>query len=204
MIFRSHESAPHAARPRYNPPVTTPAARPIEGERAPDFTATQLDGSQVSLAQHRGRPVWLAFFRWATCPLCNFRIHQLLSVWDRTFGASDLVMLGVFQSPAAKLEGLVERHKPPFIPIPDPEMTLYQQYGLGMSMKGLLGPQVRAAISGARAQGIPIVGPWEGPALRTPADLLIDRDGVVRVSFYGENIADHIPFERVSEFIATA
>ncbi len=183
--------------------MTTPT-RPLEGEPAPNFTAAGLDGAPVSLGEHRGRPVWLAFFRWATCPLCNFRIHQLLSIWDRTFGGTDLVMLGVFQSPAAKLEGLVERHKPPFIPIPDPEMVLYQQYGLGTSMKGLLGSQVRAAIAGAREQKIPIVGPWDGPALRTPADLLIDRDGIVRVSFYGENIADHIPFERVSEFVATA
>lgn len=184
--------------------MAKPPERPIEGELAPDFSATRLDGSPVTLAEHRGRPVWLAFFRWAQCPLCNFRIHQLLSVWDRMFGATDLTMLGVFQSPAAKLEGLVERHKPPFIPIPDPEMLLYQQYGLGTSMKGLLGPQVRAAISGAREHKFPVVGPWEGPALRTPADLLIDRDGIVRVSFYGENIADHIPFERVSEFVAHA
>jgi peroxiredoxin len=184
--------------------VATPAVRPLEGDLAPDFSATRLDGAPVTLGEHRGRPVWLAFFRWAQCPLCNFRIHQLLSVWDKTFGGTDLTMLGVFQSPAAKLEGLVERHKPPFIPIPDPDMLLYQQYGLGTSMKGLLGPQVRAALSGARAQGIPVVGPWDGPALRTPADLLIDREGVVRVSFYGENIADHIPFERVSEFLASA
>lgn len=171
------------------------------GQLAPDFTATQLDGSPVRLEDFRGKHVWLAFFRWAQCPLCNFRIHELLSIWAPRFGDREFVMIGVFQSPASKLEGLVARHKPPFIPVPDPEMKLYEQYFLGTSMKGLFGKEVRRAISGARKEGIPIVTPWDGPALRTPADFLIDPAGVIRVAYYGENIADHIPFDDVSGYL---
>lgn len=171
------------------------------GQEAPDFTAKQLDGAPVKLSDFRGRHVWLAFFRWAQCPLCNFRIHELLSLWSGRFADRPFVMLGVFQSPATKLEGLVERHKPPFIPIPDPEMLLYEQYHLGTSMKGLMGQDVRRAIAGARKEGIPIVTPWDGPAFRTPADFLLDESGVIRVAYYGENIADHIPFDKVTEYL---
>ena len=174
------------------------------GEVAPEFTAAHLDGTPVDLAELRGKNVWLAFFRWAQCPLCNFRIHELLSIWAARFGERPFVMIGVFQSPANKLEGLVERHKPPFIPIPDPEMLLYEQYHLGTSMKGLMGEPGRRAISGARKEGIPIVTPWDGPAFRTPADFLLDESGVIRVAYYGENIADHIPFDRVSDWIAAS
>ncbi len=49
------------------------------GQLAPDFTAVQLDGSSVRLRDFAGQNVWLAFFRWANCPLCNFRIHELLA-----------------------------------------------------------------------------------------------------------------------------
>lgn len=174
------------------------------GEVAPEFTAAHLDGTPVNLAELRGKNVWLAFFRWAQCPLCNFRIHELLSLWGPRFADRGLTMIGVFQSPAAKLEGLVDRHKPPFIPVADPDMVLYEQYNLGTSMKGLFSKDVRRAIAGARANDIPIVTPWDGPAFRTPADFLIDPAGVIRVAYYGENIADHIPFDRVSEWIAAS
>jgi len=174
------------------------------GEIAPDFTAMQLDGSPVRLRDFAGKNVWLAFFRWAQCPLCNFRIHELLALWSQKFASDQLVMLGVFQSPAAKLQGLVERHKPPFVPIPDPEMTLYETYRLGTSMKGLLGEEVRRAIAGARKEGYPIVGAWDGPAFRAPADFLIDGNGVIRVAYYGENIADHIPFDQVVDYMHQA
>jgi peroxiredoxin len=173
------------------------------GQVAPDFTATQLDGSPVRLSEFAGKSVWLAFFRWAQCPLCNFRIHELLSLWGSRFGDRQFVMLGVFQSPASKLEGLVDRHKPPFIPIPDPEMLLYEQYNLGTSMKGLLGKDVRRSIAGARKEGIPMITNWDGPPFRTPADFLIDPTGVIRVAYYGETIADHIPFDQVTEYLAS-
>lgn len=178
-----------------------PKDRPQVGDLAPDFSAKQLDGTDVRLSDLRGTHVWLAFFRWAQCPLCNFRIHELLSVWGPKFAAHPMAMLGVFQSPATKLEGLAERHRPPFVAIPDPEMHLYAQYGLGTSMAGLFGKDVRRAIGGARANDIPMLSAWDGPAFRTPADFLIDPTGVVRVAYYGENIADHIPFDRVSEYL---
>jgi thioredoxin-dependent peroxiredoxin len=178
------------------------AANRLEaGQVAPEFTASQLDGSPVRLKDFAGKTVWLAFFRWAHCPLCNFRIHELLSQWSSKFADPSLVMLGVFQSPATKLEGLVERHKPPFIPIPDPEMTLFEQYHLGTSMKGMLGKDVRRALAGARKEGIPLLTNWDGPPFRTPADFLIDPTGVIRVAYYGENMADHIPFDQVSNYL---
>lgn len=173
------------------------------GEQAPDFVAETLDGSKVSLSEHRGRPVWLAFFRYAACPLCNFRVHQLLSVWPKAFAGHDFVMYGIFQSPARKLEGLVKRHDPPFQIISDPEMELYQMYRLEASMKGAFGADTRAALKGARKAGIPIVRPWDGPASRVPADFLIDPHGMIQRAFYGENIAQHIPFEEVSAFLET-
>jgi len=47
------------------------------GEKAPNFTATTLEGKQVSLEQFRGKKaVWLVF--WATwCPYCQKEIPAL-------------------------------------------------------------------------------------------------------------------------------
>ena len=145
--------------------------------------------------------MWLAFFRYAACPLCNFRVHQLLSVWSKNFSDRKFTMLGVFQSPGRKLDGLVKRHDPPFKIVSDPALALYAEYRLESSMKGAFGKDVRAGLAGASKAGIPIVRPWDGPAHRVPADFLIDSHGMIQNAFYGENIAQHIPFEQVTDFL---
>ncbi|MCA9706428.1 MAG: redoxin domain-containing protein [Myxococcales bacterium] len=171
------------------------------GDQAPDFSIETLDGSTVSLSDMRGKLVWLAFFRYAACPLCNFRVHQLLSVWPKTFSERSFVMLGVFQSPGRKLEGLVKRHDPPFKIVSDPKMELYVKYYLEASMRGVMGKDVRQALAGASKAGIPLVRPWDGTPHRIPADFLVDRHGMIKNAFYGENIAQHIPFEEVTDFL---
>jgi peroxiredoxin Q/BCP len=175
------------------------------GHQAPDFTVEALSGETITLSALQGKPVWLAFFRYAACPLCNLRIHQLSSTWASSFASRNFTMLAVFQSPPRKLEGLVERYSPPpFKVICDPELELYAKYHLDCSMKGALGGEVRGKLMEARKAGIPIVKPWDGPASRVPADFLIDRHGMIRQAFYGENIGQHIPFESVSSFLSAA
>jgi peroxiredoxin len=176
--------------------------RVVAGEPAKDFTAVALDGKEVSLAGLRGQPVWLAFFRFAACPFCNYRIHELLAQWPRRFAQHRFTMLGVFQSPADSVRSAVERQRPPFIPIPDPEMHLYALYGLETRLGGVLTLQVPRLMLAARAAGIPLSGRREGPVTRIPADFLIDAEGQVRVAYYGRNVADHVPFEDVERFLA--
>jgi peroxiredoxin Q/BCP len=177
---------------------TSRLSPPLE---APDFTATTVEGEEVSLSQYRGTPVWLAFFRYAMCPLCNFRIHQLLQVWPQQFEGRGFQMLGVFQSTQRKLDGLMERHNPPFKVISDPKMELYGKYRVETSWKGMMSKDVRESMAGAAKAGIPLMRPWEGPPNRVPADFLIDTEGLVRTVFYGENMAQHIPFEDVESFL---
>ena len=85
--------------------------------------------------------------------------------------------------------------------ISDPEMELYAQYRVETSWSGMMGKDVRNGLAGALKAGIPMVKPWDGPANRVPADFLIDGDGMIRVVFYGENMAQHIPFEDVQGFL---
>ena len=44
--------------------LASPTSAPVTGARAPDFTLTDLNGSEVSLSGLRGQPVLLNF--WAT------------------------------------------------------------------------------------------------------------------------------------------
>jgi peroxiredoxin len=176
--------------------------RIASGQPAPDFTATALDGSEVTLSRLRGQPVWLAFFRWAACPFCNFRIHELLAQWGRRFGPHRFTMLGVFQSPAERCRDSVGGRQLPFITVPDPEMRLYSLYQLETGLKGMLSLDVPRTMMAARSAGIPISTPREGPATRIPADFLVDGEGIVRVAFYGRNITEHVPFEQIERALS--
>jgi peroxiredoxin len=171
------------------------------GQPAPDFSATALDGSVVELARLRGQPVWLAFFRWAACPFCNYRIHELIAQWERRFSKHRFTMLGVFQSPADRCQAALGSKQLPFALLPDPDMGLYRLYQIESGVRGMLSLDVPKTMLAARRQGIPIITPTEGPATRIPADFLIDATGIIRVAFYGRNITEHIPFEDVERFI---
>ncbi len=68
---------------------------PEVGHPAPDFVLPALDGSEVRLADLRGKPVILNF--WATwCPPCRREMPALEIVWQQ-YSRGDVMVLGVDQ-----------------------------------------------------------------------------------------------------------
>ncbi|RZU38677.1 peroxiredoxin [Fluviicoccus keumensis] len=171
------------------------------GQAAPAFTVTDFTGVSRSLSDYRGRKVLLSFYRYASCPFCNLRIHQLrqqAAVWE----AKGLVMLAVFQSPAASILEYSAGETVEFPIIPDPEMTLYKTYGVESSWLAFAKSGLRAAdIAKATAKGF-LPGKVEGDMNRVPADFLIDEAGIIRTAFYGKDIGDHLATAAVEAFIA--
>jgi peroxiredoxin len=169
------------------------------GEPAPDFTATTWAGATLRLADLRGRPLWLAFFRYASCPLCNLRVADIIERWP-DLASCDLQLVAVFQSTPESIGRYVGRQEPPFPIICDPEEQLYRLYGVEHSLKALLAPSNVPLGIKAAARGF-LPGRMDGTKSRVPADFLIDREGVIVDAFYGDTIGEHIPFARVMDFL---
>lgn len=171
------------------------------GQAAPAFTVTDFTGVAHSLSDYRGKKVLLSFYRYASCPFCNLRIHQLrqqAAAWE----AKGLVMMAVFQSPAATIMEYAAGETVEFAIIPDPAMALYKAYGVESSWAAFAKATLRAGdIAKATAKGFLPGGKVDGDMNRVPADFLIDEEGVVRTAFYGKDIGDHLDTAVIERFI---
>lgn len=177
---------------------------PSPGSLAPDLRLPSVDGSVVRLSALRGLPVWLGFYRYAACPLCNLRIHEMTERFGARHGR-DLHILAVFQSPIAKMRASMAKHDAPFPFLSDPGERSYAEYGVGASLAGFVGaagPSGMRRLASAAAKGLVGLPGSDGTIGRLPSDFLIDEHGRIEDVFHAREISEHIPFARVDAFLA--
>jgi peroxiredoxin len=81
---------------------------PVPGDVPPAFTATTYDGTEVSLADYAGQPVWLTFGA-SWCPDCRTESPDVEATYQ-AYRDEGLVVLGVFiNESAADVGGYAER-----------------------------------------------------------------------------------------------
>ncbi len=135
---------------------TNSTKRLTPGTAAPDFHVTTVQGKEVNLSDYRGRRLLLSFYRFATCPFCNLRVHRLLQK-RAAYQARNLELLAVFPSREELLLQYVSRQDERLPIISDPERRLYQAYGIETSNRGypscLAAPLGRCSLGDV--QGLP-------------------------------------------------
>lgn len=155
-----------------------------------------IDGSDFDLSSISGKPFMLSFFRFATCPFCNMRMHQLVSRFDE-FG-EDFTIIAIFDSPLGNLTRYASDHQAPFPILADADNRYYRKYNIERSitgmLKGIFG-RMPTMIKGLMRGYIPF--PIKGSLTTMPADFLVDRQGVIHTAYYGKDEGDHLPFEDV-------
>ena len=171
------------------------------GQLAPGFVAQNYTGETIDLEQYRGKKVWLGFYRWASCPTCNYRMHEVLQRYEE-FAAKGIQLVAVFQSPAENIEKHIGEQKPPFPLIADPDLELYDKYGVHARASAMFHPRVFIAIFKALFGGFFTLAGMksDGPKAMVPADFLVDPEGLVWRAHYGDAISDHIPLQQIDEF----
>lgn len=168
---------------------------------AKEFTVKDLLGNEISMGNYKGKKLMLSFYRYAGCPLCNLRLNQLIQQYD-SFKAQNMELIAIFQSPKKSMTQYISsRHNVPFPVIADPKRTLYKKYEVEGSLCGLLKGMTRfkdfgqAIIKGLRP------GKIEGDIGMIPADFLINENGIIDNAYYGTDIGDHIPIEKIMEWL---
>jgi peroxiredoxin len=172
------------------------------GDRAPELVTRDFLGAPVDLQSLRGCKVMLSFYRYASCPLCNLRMRDLIRGHD-AWAAQGLRMIAVFQSPASSIATYVRRQDAPFPIVADPAMELYRRYHVEQRWTAMFTPSV--LLNAARAMKVGMLpGRVEGPVHRVPADFLIREDGVIDVAYYGTDVGDHVPLAQLERWLDAA
>lgn len=149
------------------------------GDEAPLFEAESVNMGMVSLSELRGSKVLLVFGRYFGCPLCMLDFDELLSMLEDGLPGVEVVYLTQSSPESARrcIEGLDVGF--PIVPVveKDGEYPLYSDYGVGRisisQLPGLLKRSREARRAGK------VHGPYEGRETQSPADFVIDEEGMV-------------------------
>jgi peroxiredoxin Q/BCP len=119
---------PGTLAPMAGTPDSAAKGRLQPGDRAPDFTLPAADGSEVSLADYRGRKVVVYFYPAAMTPgcttqACDFR--DSLSSLD----AAGFAVVGISPDKPAKLAKFRDAEGLTFPLLSDPDHDVLEAYG---------------------------------------------------------------------------
>lgn len=171
-----------------------------KGDKIVDVKLPTINGEMMNTTNLRGKRYMLTFFRFAGCPFCNLRMHELSSRFNEL--GDNFTIVAIFDSPIENLKKHSVRHHAPFHVVADEENIYYKQYSIRQSFAGLLRgaitrfPSVMYALVVKRYIPLPI----KGKLTTMPASFLVDENGIIQLAHYANDPGDHVDFEQVKAF----
>lgn len=164
-------------------------------KNAIDFTLKNHLGENVTLSNYKGKKIWLAFYRYASCPLCNLHIHNIIKNYHLV-EKTGVVFLPIFQSSAKEISKYVGKGDVPFNILCDPDEKIYELYQVNHTYKGFFSLTVYKKILKALLKGF-MPGFFNGEVGRIPSELVIDENFNISFRYDGHDIGDHPDLELI-------
>lgn len=169
------------------------------GDRAPIFETVDTKGDTIKLENYKGHKIILAFFRYASCPVCNYRVHELMENYDQ-ITSKDYKIIAIYESSNSTLDEYLSETPLPFTVIGDPTLKLYKAYRVEKSFWKMVTSAFKHQPMEAMRKGNKLFSKKQkrdGNRARVPADFIIDENGVITDVHYGTNIGDHMPINKI-------
>lgn len=169
------------------------------GQQAPAFNLTDINGKEFRSESLKGKRYLLTFYRFAACPFCNIRLHNISFEYDKF--NDDFEVIAVFDSSVENLQRFVKRHHASFPVLADENNSIHKLYRVEHSALGVLKGIVLRFFSLSKAMLNGYI-PWriKGDITGMPADFLIDENGIIQNAYYANDEGDHIPIHLIKQF----
>ncbi len=101
-----------------------------QGEKAPDFSLSTLQGEKISLSGLNGKVIVIGFVD--TCEPCEMLAQELEKLRAEHQKNSQIVVLGIASEDKKGTEKMLKElnPKPQYPMLVDPKMSVYKKYGL--------------------------------------------------------------------------
>lgn len=176
----------------------------LKNTKAPNIIATDITGKKVNLTEFSGsKKVLITFHRYASCPICNFKIRELIKNYkDLSENGMEVVMF--IESSKEKILQATKNLVIPFYIIPDPKSEYYKIYGVKRNslsaVTGILNKNTRKMLrenwknDGSR-------GKDDGYYNRMGADFVVDLNGNIEDLHYGKFLGDGLDIQMVKNMV---
>jgi peroxiredoxin len=88
--------------------------------------------SKIGTTDYKNKNLLIRFYRFATCPICNLHLRNLVQRFD-DLRTESLSVLAVFHSPKWRMEKNMP-YDLPFEILSDPEKKIFRIYRVGSSL----------------------------------------------------------------------
>ena len=170
------------------------------GEKLKLFRLQSITGENFELKSIKRKRCLLSFYRFASCPFCNLRIHELEQRYDE-FG-DNFIIIAIFDASLENLTKQSNRHHAPFPILADENGLVYQQYCIRRSVlgmfKGMFGRLPLLLYAMLMKGYVPLQ--IKGNITTMPVDFLIDENGIINRTYYGQDAGDHLSLGKIKKF----
>lgn len=165
-----------------------------------ELSLPSIDGSRFNLDQIAGKRYLLSFMRFAACPFCQLRIHELITHWTEL--SDDFTVIAVFDSPLDNLQKNAAKQSSPFPILADEYGRYYDKFAVRHSSLGTLRAMLFRMPTLLYAMFVKgyFSSSMKGKMTTLPADILVDEHGVIVEIYHGKDAGDHLPLERIKAF----
>lgn len=156
-------------------PSAAAARSLVVGDKAPDFTATRVDGTPFVFSPgHLHRPVVLIFYRGGWCPYCNMQLADMHTV-EPKLRASGFNVLFVSTDRRELLYSSLKDQTIDYTLLSDPKLQAAQAFHIAYHLSDdLYARQLKYGVDLEQTTGTKL------HALPVPSVFIIDRSGVIR------------------------
>ena len=169
-----------------------------KGDKVPAFKAKDILGKEYDSSKLKSKTL-IAFFRYASCPFCNLRMHELIQNYPK-LKKKGLKILAFFESPKNQIKKYVGKQDAPFSIISDPKRIVYKKFHIESSKVKFAKAVAKVAkFKEASKLGFKS-GEKDGDIFIVPADFLIE-NGIIIKPYYGKDISDHMSLKDIMRFL---